>query len=141
VTHIQFLHGTLDRLAAAATWLREAHRQRRRVVVFVPSRETAERLDRLLWTQPATGFVAHCPVDSPLAGETAIVLAAHLDQLPHDHCLLNLADELPPGFSRFETLVEIVSTDDPVRLPARERFKHYRDRGYPVESRDLSQEQ
>lgn len=140
MTQIQFLHGARDRLAAAADWLREASRNRAAVVVFVPSPDAAERLDRLLWTQPATGFVPHCPADSPLAGETPIVLAANLDRPPHDRCLLNLADDLPPDFSRFESLVEIVSADDRVRLPARERYRHYRDQGCPIGSRDLSTE-
>jgi DNA polymerase-3 subunit chi len=138
VTRIQFLHGAPDRLAAAAGWLREAWQRRLAVVVFVPSAEAAERLDRLLWTQPATGFLPHCTSASSLAAETPVVLAADLERLPHDRCLLNLADELPPGFSRFEELVEIVSTDDAVRLPARDRFRHYRERGYALESRDLS---
>lgn len=140
MTQIQFLHGTRDRLAAAATWLREACRQRATVVVFVPDPDSAERLDRLLWTQPATGFLPHCQADSPLAGETPIVLSASLDGPTQNRCLLNLADELPPDFSRFESLVEIVSTDDRVRLPARERFRHYRDQGCRIESRDLSAE-
>lgn len=138
MTSIQFLHGAPDRLAAAANWLREAWQRRLSVVVFVPSAETAERLDRLLWIQPATGFLPHCTSSSSLSAETPVVLATDLDRLPHDRCLLNLADELPPGFSRFEELVEIVSTDDRVRLPARERFRHYRERGYPLESRDLA---
>lgn len=138
MTRIQFLHGAPDRLAAAATWLREAWQQRRPVVVYVPVREQADQLDRLLWTQPANGFLPHCRADSALAAETPIVLATDLDQLPHDRCLLNLGNELPKGFSRFEDMVEIVSTDDADRLPARERFKFYRERGYALEVRDIA---
>ncbi len=138
MTHIRFLHGAPDRLAAAAAWLRLAWQERRPVVVYAPLRQRAEQLDRLLWTQPATGFIPHCTADSPLAAETPIVLAASLDEPPHDGTLLNLADELPPGFSRFEEIVEIVSVDDADRLPARERFKFYRERGYPIDARDIS---
>lgn len=138
MTRVQFLHGAPDRLAAAAAWLRQAWQERRRVLVYVPARGTAEKLDRLLWTQPATGFTPHCGTDSPLAAETPILLAGSLDQPPHDGCLLNLADELPPGFSRFEEVVEIVSVADDDRLPARERFKFYRERGYALDARDIS---
>ena len=138
MTRIEFLHGAPDRLTAAAGWLRLAWTQRRRGMVYIPTRKAAEDLDRLLWSQPATGFVPHCRADSAVADETAILLADNLDRLPHDACLLNLADELPPGFSRFETLVEIVSTADADRLPARERFKFYRERGYALEARDIS---
>ena len=138
MTRIEFIHGAPDRLAAAANWLRQAWAARRQVLVYVPVRKAAEDLDRLLWSQPATGFVPHCRSDSALAGETPIVLTDNLDRLPHDACLLNLADELPPGFSRFEELVEIVSTSDADRLPAHERFKFYRERGYALEARDIS---
>jgi hypothetical protein len=44
--------------------------------------------------------------------------------------LVNLGGDLPPGFSRFDRLIEIVGTDETDRIPARERFKFYRDRGY-----------
>lgn len=137
MTKVLFLHGASDRLAAAARWLAEAAVARRNVLVYAPREETAERLDRLLWTQVATGFVAHARADSPLAAESPIVITRDIGTLPHDQVLLNLGDELPPNFSRFEELVEVVSDDDEVRLPARERFKFYRERGYAPESRDI----
>lgn len=138
MTRVQFLHGAPDRLAAAAEWLRQAWQMRKPVLVYVPVPLAAEQLDRLLWSQPATGFVPHCAADSSLAAETPILLTSRLDQPPHDRCLLNLGDELPPGFSRFEDLVEIVSTADADRLSARERFKFYRERGYALETRDIA---
>lgn len=137
MTKVLFLHGASDRLAAAARWLAEAALARRTVLVLAPGEETAERLDRLLWTQAATSFVAHARADSPLAAESPIVIARDIGTLPHDQVLLNLGDELPPNFARFEELVEVVSDDDEVRLPARERFKFYRERGYAPESRDI----
>jgi len=140
VTRVQFLHGAPDRLAATAQWLHAAWQRRQPVMVYVPVRQTAEQLDRLLWSQPSTGFLPHCDIASPLANETPIVLASNLDKLPHDRCLLNLGNELPPGFSRFVELVEIVSTDDADRLPARDRFKFYRERGYDIEARDIGGE-
>lgn len=138
MTRIQFLHGAPDRLAAAAEWLRQAWQRRQPALVYVPRAEQADRLDRLLWIQPATSFVPHCSIESSLATETPIVLARTLDQVPFDGCLVNLGDELPSGFARFEQLVEIVSTDDADRLPARERFRFYRERGYELDARDIS---
>ncbi|MDP2792946.1 MAG: DNA polymerase III subunit chi [Sulfurisoma sp.] len=137
MTRVLFLHGATDRLAAAARWLGESAATKRNVVVYAPLADTAERLDRLLWTQLATGFVPHALADSPLAAESPIVIASQLDTLPHDRTLLNLGDDVPPGFSRFEELVEVVSGEDAVRLPARDRFKFYRERGYAPESREI----
>ncbi len=138
MTRISFLHGAADRIQSAAHWLQQAWGNRQTVLVYVPDAEQATRLDRMLWTQPALSFLPHCRHDADVAGETPILLTDRLDTPPHEGCILNLSNELPPTFSRFEHLVEIVSTHDADRLPARERFKFYRDRGYAIESRDIS---
>lgn len=140
MTRVSFLHGVGDRLQAMASWLGQASREGRRVIVYVPAEADRDRLDRALWIHPATGFVPHCLASSSLSGETPVILAAELDQTPHDECLLNLSNDIPPGFGRFEHLVEIVSTDDGDRLPGRERFRFYRERGYPLDARDVSGE-
>ena len=137
MTRIQFFHNADDRVSAAAAWLRHCWQQRQPVMVFAPSPAVAGRLDQMLWTQPATGFVPHCPAGSPLAAETPIVIAEGLDTLVHDRILLNLDDATPPGFSRFETLVEIVSASEDDRQAARTRFRYYRERGYAIDTTDL----
>jgi len=138
MTEIAFLHGARDRLEAIATWLAHAGSEVGPVVVYVPAGELGEKLDRLLWTHPATGFVPHCRTEDKLAAETPIVFASTLDHPPHDNCLLNFSDEIPPGFSRFRQLVEIISSADGDRLAGRERFRFYRERGYLLEARDIS---
>jgi DNA polymerase-3 subunit chi len=138
VTRIEFLHGAADRIQSASLWLQQAWGQRQQVLVYVPDEEQATRLDRILWTQPALSFVPHCRANSPLSSETPILLTNQLDTPPQESCLLNLSDTLPPTFSRFERLIEIVSVEDADRLPARERFKFYRERGYAIDSRDIS---
>ena len=138
MTQITFLHGARDRLQAVAAWLAQSGSQDRPVLVYVPGAERGAQLDRLLWTHPATGFMPHCRAEDKLAAETPITLASELENPPHDICLLNLSDELPPGFSRFQQLIEIISVEDGDRLPGRERFRFYRERGYPLQARDIS---
>lgn len=138
MTRISFLHGAGDRLQAAAAWLGKACRDGQRVLVYAPVEADLERLDRLLWAHPSTGFTPHCNAGSVLAAETPIVLASRLDKPIHDGCLVNLSDEIPSGFGSFDHLVEIISTADGDRIPGRERFRFYRERGYPLEARDIS---
>lgn len=138
MTRILFLHGASDRLAAAARWLGETAPNQEPVLVYAPNDNAADRLDRLLWTQGATGFVPHCRYSSPLCAETPIVITDQLDTLLHDNILLNLSDTVPQGFSRFAQVVEVVSTEGEDRGPARERFRFYRERGYAPLSNDLS---
>jgi DNA polymerase III subunit chi len=56
----------------------------------------------------------------------------------NEDVLLNLRAEWPPFFSRFQRLIEIVSRDEEDRAQARDRFRHYRDRGYEIRTHDLS---
>jgi DNA polymerase-3 subunit chi len=50
---------------------------------------------------------------------------------------LNLADEPPPYFTRFEYLREVVSTDEADRLRARERYEFYKSRGFEIQRQDM----
>ena len=56
----------------------------------------------------------------------------------HTDLLINLAAEVPTFFSRFERVAEVVDTDAARRNQARERFRFYRDRGYAVETHNMS---
>ena len=143
MTKVRFFHGAGDRLQAAAAWLHMAWTKRRDApaqqwVVFAPDSKVAELLDRQLWLQPAGSFVPHCRSGSPLAAETPIVISNSLASLNAHQYLLNLDDSVPPEFSRFDELVEIVSQSGPDKQPARERFKFYRERGYELFNQDIS---
>lgn len=137
MTRILFYHGASDKLATACRLIGELYKQGRKIVVYAPDATLAQRIDQLLWTQPAIGFFPHCAATSPLAAETPILIARALEALAHDDVLVNLDGELPSAFSRFEQLIEIVGLDDEDRMPARSRYKFYRDRGYPLETQNL----
>ncbi len=138
MTRIDFYSNAGDRLQAACSWLAANWREKKSTVVFAPEADVAERLDRMLWIQPATGFLPHCDAGDKLAAETPVLIARRMEDVGHDACLLNLSDDIPAGFSRFEELVEIISTEDGVRLPARERFRFYRERGYALENHNVA---
>ena len=143
VTRIRFFHGASDRVVAAAAWLHLIWAKRKdaaaqQVVVFAPDARIAEQLDQQLWLQPPGSFVPHCRVKSTLASETPIVICDSLAALDAHQQLLNLDDSVPPEFSRFDELFEIVSQAGADKLPARERFKFYRERGYELHNQDIS---
>lgn len=138
MTRIDFYHGAEDRLAAVASLLRKVCQRRLRALVFAPDAGLGQALDRLLWTTPPLAFVPHCRADSALAPQTPILIADHLEPIPFDDLLFNLGHELPPGFARFQRLIEVIGGDDDP-APARERFRFYRDHGYEIASHNLSQ--
>lgn len=138
MTQVFFYHGAADKIAAACALLGKACGQGKPVLVYAPEPELAANLDRMLWTQPALGFVPHCRSDSPLATETPILIADQLDALPQDERLMNLGFVVPPGFSRFQSLIEVVGQEDDDRQAARERVRFYKERGYEIRYFDLS---
>jgi DNA polymerase-3 subunit chi len=138
VIQVHFLHGAADRITAAASWLARSWQSRRRIVVYAPRPDLAERLDRQLWIHPPTGFIPHCSAASPLSADTPVIITDRLTQPGAGECLLNLSDEVPPDFTTYGELVEIVSTDDAVRLPARERFRFYREQGCTLINQDIA---
>jgi DNA polymerase-3 subunit chi len=134
VTRIDFYVDVEDRLAFACRLAAKAMQQSVKVLIYAPAAEVAERIDRMLWLAPPTGFVPHCMAHHKLAPETPVLIARGADDLPHDELLLNLHDEWPAPFARFRRLAEIVSCDEADRQRARGRFKFYRDRGYQIQT-------
>jgi DNA polymerase III subunit chi len=139
MTSIDFYFNAPDRLQVACRLAGKAMKQNQRLLIYAPDSESAARIDKMLWTWPAIGFVPHCAVHSPLAAETPVLIGAG-EETPHGcEVLLNLGAECPPHFERFGRLLEIV--DEQSVEPARERFRFYRERGYKISSHDLAREQ
>jgi DNA polymerase-3 subunit chi len=138
LTEVFFYHGASDRLAAATALLAGAWAKRRPVVVFAPDEAVAGMLDRQLWTHSALSFVPHCRADSPLAEETPILIASRLDSVRRPERLMNLADAIPPDFTRFRSLIEVVGQNESERNSARARVHSYREQGCAVRYFDLT---
>ncbi len=132
MTRIDFYFDAEDRLAVACRLAGKALQQAVKVLIFAPADEVAQRVDRMLWLTPPTGFVPHCTTENRLAPHTPVLIARTPDALPHDELLVNLSDDWPPAFARFQRLIEIVSRDEQDKRLARDRYKFYRDRGYPI---------
>ena len=74
MTSIDFYTGADDPLDVAARIVAKAWRQHGHVRVLTPDPATTAALDRRLWTVPATGFLPHCRLASPLAAQTPILV-------------------------------------------------------------------
>ena len=116
----------------------KAYDKQNKVYIHANSAEQAKRLDDLLWVFRQGSFIPHCQSQDENQ-QAAPVVIGH-DGLPEmqPDVLINLADEVPNFFTRFERVAEIVSGDEPNREIARARFKFYRERGYPLETHELN---
>jgi DNA polymerase-3 subunit chi len=140
LTTIDFYFNAEDRLQVACRLAGKAAGQGRRMLIYAPEPELASRIDRLLWTWPAIGFVPHCAVHDPLAGDTPVLIAADAETPPGCEVLLNLGAGCPPHFERFERLLEVVGADEAERQVGRRRYRFYLERGYKIANHDLAKE-
>lgn len=139
MTQIFFYHNAADRIAATAALISKAFLQKKALLVYAPDQAIASALDRHLWMHPPTGFVPHVRSHSELAAETPVLIAETLDSLPQSERLINLSADIPPGFSRFTSVIEVVGQNDDERLAGRSRVKFYKDRGYEIKYFDLKE--
>jgi DNA polymerase-3 subunit chi len=138
VTTIDFYFNAGDPLQVACRLAAKVLGQGKRMLVHAPEPELATRIDRMLWTWPAIGFVPHCAVHDPLAADTPVLIGAG-DESPFDcQVLLNLGQQCPPNFERFDRLLEVVGAGEEERSAGRERYRFYLDRGYKIANHDLA---
>lgn len=102
------------------------------VHVHVEDASCASDLDELMWDYPKHRFIPHETSKNPSGSPVHIGFAE-----PHlqDGLLINLASAIPPFFGRFDRVAEVVV--GATREQGRDRYKYYRDRGYPLHHHDL----
>ena len=138
MTTIDFYFNAEDRLQFACRLAAKVASQGKRLLACAPKSDGAQKLDRMMWTTPAIGFVPHCLAHDALAPETPVLLSAGTTEPNGCEILLNLGDECPPSFERFDRLLEIVARSDDERRLARQRYRFYRERGYAITDHDLA---
>ena len=143
MTEVSFHFNVPDRLTYACRLLRKAARKGTTVVVAAPA-PTLAALDRALWTFDALDFVPHVRLRPgekvpPRLGATPLWLVEHAADAGHHEVLLNLGEEPADGFESFGRLIEIVSAGDQDRAAARQRWKHYAQRGYPIQRHEVAE--
>lgn len=139
MTDIEFRFNLADKVDYACRLLRKGVMQGGAQLVVTGDAATLDAIDAALWQVVASDFVAHCRADAQahVLQRSPVVLAAAADgALPHRSVLVNLADGVPPGFERFERLIELVSADEGERVAGRTRWRHYADRGYSIRHQD-----
>lgn len=140
MTRIDFYvtRGNGDRHVLACRLVEKAYQLGHRIYIHAESQSEALVLDNLLWTFKQGSFVPHVLYPCPDAHMTPVLIGHDAEPDAAGSVLVNLAGEVPPFFSRFERVAEIVDHDANHRESARARFRFYRDRGYAPQSHDLS---
>lgn len=138
MTRVDFHFNAPDKLQYGCRLVRKIYRARHKVLVWCDDAMRLSEFDRMLWTFSQHDFIPHVAASDPLAAETPVLLASEPAEVAFHEVLVNLGSATPPMFSRFDRLIEVVANDDADRDAARERWRFYRDRGYPMDRHDLS---
>ncbi|MDM0045559.1 DNA polymerase III subunit chi [Variovorax dokdonensis] len=137
MTDIEFRVDLPDKFDYALRLARKYALQGQAQLVVAADADTIDAIDTALWDRSAAEFLPHCKADAPeeVLRRSPVVLAQSSqgadDALPHG-VLLNLGAAVPKGFERFERLIELVGTADGDREDGRERWRHYKSRGYAL---------
>jgi len=122
---------------AACRLAAKAFRLGHRIYIRTRDAEQTQALDRLLWTFSAGSFVPHALNSKETDLRTPVIIGQETPPAELDDVLINLGNDVPDVFSRFGRVAEIVGGDESAKTCARERFRFYRDRGYPLETHHL----
>ena len=112
----------------------KAMKQGRLVYIHCRNEEHARQLDRQFWQAPKTGFLPHAIHHE---GQAPVILGHNGDPGEHHDVLINLTDHVPDFASRFQRVAEMISGAEPERQAGRDRFRFYRERGFPVTTHEL----
>ncbi len=126
-----------DKARVACRLAEKAFRKGYPVYVHTTDAAQAKALDALLWSYRAASFVPHACVGDA-QGEVPVVIGHDHEPRGHEGLLINLADSVPDFFSRFARVAELV--EEGARDIARARYRHYRERGYALETHTLKAE-
>ena len=128
----------------------KAYRSHCDIYLHTESEQQMLALDEKLWSFRANSFLPHRhenseanisktqKINAPLAIKKGNILIAYSGIVGEHHdVLINLTDKTPEFFSRFDRLAEIVPGVDTAKEKSRQRYKFYRDRGYPIKVHNL----
>ncbi len=130
---------TGSRHGIACRLVEKVNDQGRRIYIHTGSQAEAEHLNRLLWTFRENSFIPHGIVGLVDQAVTPVLLGHGPAPEQEQDVLINLAPEVPEFFSRFSRLAEIIDSDQQVKESGRQRYRFYKERGYPLDTHELKQ--
>ena len=128
---------TGNRFTLACRLSEKIYHQGRRIYIHTGSDEETRHMERLLWTFRQGSFIPHGTSGQCDPAVTPVIIG-HQDDAGDEHdVLVNLSPAVPGFFSRFERVAELIDKEPQVVSAGRERFRFYRDRGYPLSKHDI----
>ncbi|MCX7116994.1 MAG: DNA polymerase III subunit chi [Legionellales bacterium] len=120
----------------ACRLLEKAYLRGHRVFVLCDSLAFAENLDELLWTFKELSFIPHHLQGEGPEPPPPIQIGT---EKPHGFrdILLNLCATIPPFFSQFRRIMEIIAADEPAIEIGRDHYREYRANGCELHTHEI----
>jgi len=128
-----------ERLRFVCRLVEKIHNLGQQIYIHCDSETQQKNLDEQLWTFKANAFIDHQQVTAKAyAGrEASVWLGTDFEPDGNQPILINLGSEIPPFFSRFERVLEVVNQEQELRQQGREKYRYYQQRGYPLKHHTL----
>lgn len=116
------------------------YRQNQRVFIYTQDKQSAEKIDEMLWAFDSDSFVPHNLVgEGPKQG--AAVEIGNQAPLGRRPVLINLTSTVPNFANKFQYIVDFVPSNETLKQQARERFKTCRQWGFQVNNQAVAEPQ
>lgn len=115
----------------------KAFKQGHQVYINTESGQQLKKLDDMLWTFRDGSFLPHGLYKAGSGSDHPVMLGYAIEPEGPSDVLVNLSNEVPSFFSRFNRVAELVGGDKAQRESARERYRFYKDRGYTLNTHKL----
>ena len=147
MTRIDFYFNVSDRLNFSCRIVRKVihdskANQNEPIVVYCPEKSKLFFFGSLLYSFSNTDFLPNVFVGDSLELVTPVILSANpwIPSSPRrPNLLLNLDDNICEVFSSFDRVIEVVGKDENDKLPARQKFTFYKNRGYQIHNHNISE--
>lgn len=105
-----------------------------RILILVPNDEAAKLIDETLWNQSPEEFLPHSI--SHGTADDRVVITTKAENVNQAIVLINLGSMIPPMFSSFSTVIELLDATHPLKhRQSQERLEQYRKAGVLVKVR------
>lgn len=115
----------------------KVYRLGHRIYIHNADHPQAQAIDNLLWTFRQGSFVPHALIRTEEVEDAPVLIGCEGEpEVPLD-LLINLGEAVPPFFSQFQRVAEIIGPDGPERQAGRQRYRYYREQHCSLETHTI----
>jgi DNA polymerase-3 subunit chi len=141
MTQVEFLllESKSQCISTAIDSLARLYTDYERVLVIAPDQQLLVQLNELLWHNSSDQFIPYSIDSECYSSSSAVLLTTGQPERLHYSALLNVGGELVQNPQQFRSIIEMVMVDDESTEQARERYKIYRQLGFDICHKKLTE--